>query len=144
MHPGSTERGCRHILARWRGGAWRGCVLLLLLALGLAAGCSGPLPVESHERLGVASQAANGGTVDTTEQYSAVVGVFRDNGSFATGVALSDRVVATAAHLVGSFLRGCDGFAYGQPSSPELPPSTRLWVRTADSNGTVLYADPAP
>lgn len=125
MHRGSTGQGCGYTLAKRRGGAWRGCVLLLLLALGLAAGCSSP-PPESHERLGVASQAVNGGTLDTTEQYSAVVGVVRDNGSVATGVALSDRVVATAAHLVGPFLRDCDGFVYGQASSPSSQPSTGL------------------
>jgi hypothetical protein len=88
-------------------------------------GCSGPLLESQDERLGVATQAVNGGTLDTTGQYPAVVGISSDI-LLGTGVALSDRVIATAAHVIGPLVRGCAGFTYGQASSPGAPPSTRI------------------
>lgn len=88
--------------------------------------------------IGVASQALVGNaTLDTTGQFSAVVGVATSSG-VATGVALSDRVVATAAHLVPDIVRGCRSLGYRAPD-PVLGPSiSDIMVHVADEHGNVF------
>jgi hypothetical protein len=94
-----------------------------------------PVTGEPDGRLGEVRSALAGGTVDTLHIYPAVVGV-DSNGGWGTGVALSDRVIATAGHMIVEATRGCAGFNYDQASNTPI-----IQVRVADANGNTDHTD---
>jgi hypothetical protein len=104
----------------------------LFVACALTSGC-GTRPDGTPERIGTASSAIQGGTVDMTDGYAVgVCGTQTDPGTcvvICSGVLLAPNLVATARHCVDSVSSSvvdCTGDTFGGL----LAPASQYWITT--------------
>lgn len=137
----SDDSRVRSALTKWR--PWSAKHVLFAIFAGLL-GCSSSDKPEAAPPAEARGAIAGNTQIDTTGRYSAVVGVAFKNGGVATGVALSNRVVATAAHLIPDIVRGCQSFTYRQPAAAGQAADSDIVVQTGDANGNVFPGGPDP